>query len=177
MDFFTSLLVSIIVFIPIFYFYQKSSDDKKATHTNLLFDSTTKELTLNKRDSTNRKVLSVTELWNHTLNYEPEKYVYTGATVGGVHTGGVHKEGGYNYVTGTKTGKYHIWYSDGVRYETNDNSGFVHSIKLADMNLVKKAKESKCVSKYLQENMLVLEYKTLSKQECTAIISWLCGEE
>ena len=132
MDLFTSLLLGLIVCVPILYFYQKASDDKKATKINLDFNSSANELTLHKRDSTNRKVLSVTEVWNHTFNYEPEKIVYTGATVGGVHTGGFHKEGGYHTVSGTSTGMYQIWYDNGVAYETNYTSGGVNKVLLAN---------------------------------------------
>ena len=169
--------IGMIVFALIYGFIQNG---KRSTAANIVFDTKKNELTLKKQDPSSRKVLKVEEMWNHSINYEPERYVYTGATVGGVHTGGVHKEGGYNYLTGTSTGKYQIWYDNSMPYEYQNTSyrpsGGVESIKLADPKLVEKAKNSQYVSRYLHGDTLVLGYKTLSKQECKNIISWLCGE-
>ncbi len=176
MGFLIELLLGTVVMIVVILIYGSIQGGKKSTAVNMVFDQANHELTLKKQDSSNRKVLKVSEMWNHTINYEPEKYVYTGATVGGVHTGGVHKEGGYNYLSGTSTGKYEIWYDNSMPYETNFTSGGVQRIKLADYKLVANAKNNKYVSRYLQGNTLVLGYKTLSKQECKNIISWLCGE-
>jgi len=169
-------LIGLAVMVPILLLVGKSRDDKKTTASNLRYNEKTDELTLIYRDSTNRKVLKVEQIWNHTFNYEPEKMVYTGATVGGVHTGGFHKEGGYHTVSGTQTGKYQIYYDNGDRYDTNRTLGGVDSVKLANPQLIANAKADGFISKFLQNDTLVLKYGTLSKSDCQRILAWLCAE-
>lgn len=176
-DFFINLISWVIV-IGGFALYITSKNQKKATIQNLYYDEKTHELTLKKRDYTNKKVLRVEEIWNHSINYEPEKLVYTGATVGGVHTGGVHKEGGYNYYSGTSTGQYQVYYDNGDRYDTYTNRtlGGVEKVKLTNSQMIAQARANGFISKYLQGDTLVLGYRTGSKSDCKKIVAWLCGE-
>ena len=74
---------------------------------------------------------------DEVISYKPKEYVYTGATVGGVTTGGIHEQGGYNYVSGYRdTGRYQLQYEDEKfrRY-------LITKIQLSD-ELYNKAKES-----------------------------------
>lgn len=176
-DFFINLISWTIV-IGGFVLYFRSKDQKKATIVNLYYNEKSNELTLKKRDYTNKKVLRVEEIWNHSINYEPEKLVYTGATVGGVHTGGVHKEGGYNYYSGTSTGQYQVYYDNGDRYDTYTNRilGGVETVKLTDSQMIAQARANEFISKFLQGDTLVLGYRTGSKSDCKKIVAWLCGE-
>ena len=77
--------------------------------------------------------------------YEPEKYVYTGATVGGVTTGGIHKEGDYHYISSQEnTGRYYFNYCGKT----------VNKIELSD-RLLKMAKNSN-ISKYIEDKYIVI---------------------
>lgn len=55
---------------------------------------------------------TVTKSQNYSGTYHPEKVVYTGATVGGVHTGGIHKEEAYVSVKSSSNGNGYIEYFD-----------------------------------------------------------------
>ena len=174
-DFFINL-IAWVIFIGGFALYFSSQNQKKATKVNLQYNDKTHEITLKNRDLSNKKVLRVEEIWNHSINYEPERMVYTGASVGGVHTGGVHKEGGYNYLRGTSTGKYQVYYSNGDRYDPKRTFGGVDKVKLTNAQMIEEARANGFISKYLQGDTLVLGYRTLGKSDCKKIIEWLCGE-
>lgn len=171
-------IISWVIVIGGFALYVSSKNQKKTTKVNLQYNDKTYELTLINRDLSNKKVLRAEEIWNHSINYEPEKLVYTGATVGGVHTGGVHKEGGYNYLSGTSTGQYQVYYDNGDRYDTYTDRtlGGVEKVKLTNSQMIAQAKANEFISKYLQGDTLVLGYRTGSKSDCKKIIAWLCGE-
>lgn len=149
-------------------------------------------LSIKKRSSKFFKAFS-TKIITHTpMSYNPEKYIYTSATVGGITTGGIDKVGG-NYV---KTGKER----DTGKRELLYFGHKVERIQLTD-ELYKEAQAS-TIKKYLNdEKQIVVEEKAgiglvLSAQlygihssttasylyegyptaeKCREIITWICG--
>lgn len=135
------------------------------------------------------------EIRNHTIavrEREPEKYIYTSATVGGITTGGVDKVGGgYHKVMDMPTDKCKLLFLD---HE-------IERITLSD-ELCKEAKKSG-LKKYINgdgqiivdtgpsvqlldasarygvasaqaQNLASAGYP--SREKCKEIIAWLCGE-
>ncbi len=160
-------------------------------------------LTLKVRSPQNRNVLKIEAAYTYHTSYKPKQLVYTGATVGGITTGGFHEEGGYNYISGKEaTGKFNIYHlSDGV-YP-------VKKIRLTD-ELYEEAKSS-LISRYLNKNKEIIvitephfseidrkvienatsrgdskaaEYIATQKivdgyptrKKCEEILRWICGE-
>ena len=54
---------------------------------------------------------------DYTGTYHPEKTIYTGATVGGVHMGGFHTEEAYMHMQGRDNGKGYVKYKTGFGNE------------------------------------------------------------
>lgn len=176
---------------------------KKATKADLTYDKYAKKLLLHRRTATNKRVLSLEEVQDYTEHYEPEKLVYTGATVGGVHTGGFHTAGGYHYTKPAATGKYQI------RFDNTEISALITEIKLTDPKVVKKAQRDPFIQQFLSGDTLVLRHDAasqndrkikmameqnspeavmkfarqdyfrtlLTREECKKAIAWLCAEE
>ena len=88
------------------------------------------------------------------------------------------KRYGYNYLSGTSTGKYQVYYDNGDRYDTYTNRtlGGVEKVKLTNSQMIAQARANGFISKYLQGDTLVLGYRTGSKSDCKKIVAWLCGE-
>ena len=71
-------------------------------------------LVIKTRHSSLKDAFEVNASREVNVSYTPDRYVYTGATVGGVTTGGVTKlDGGYSLSTGAKTGDYYLTYKYG----------------------------------------------------------------
>lgn len=198
--FFVSLIISF--FTAIGYLYSQSNTRISALSTSL-YSKDTNTLTLFERSSKNAKVIKVEEMSDYNLTYHPSRIVYTGATVGGVHTGGFHETENYYSVDRRCTKKYHLTYN-GAGVKPEDYCP-IYIIKLSS-SMVKEAKENPNVSKYLtEENTLVLTNKAktnspvntalnqgktdtalqmtksdyysrqLSKKHCDAIRNWICS--
>ena len=89
-----------------------------------------KALELKKRSSVLDGAFSIEAERNVNLSYTPDKLVYTGATVGGITTGGFHVEqGGYSVSSGAKNGKYNLYFKYADYYGT-PLSQIVSTIKM-----------------------------------------------
>ena len=101
-------------------------------------------LIVKKRHSSLFDAIEVEACRTLNVSYTPDRYVYTGATVGGVHTGGVTKlDGGYSVRPGDKTGDYMLCFKYGKYNEFNNyrwSSEYLSCIVLtkSDFNLAKK---------------------------------------
>lgn len=136
-------------------------DNKASAASYLLYDKKTKVLTVTARKGVNANVIKVNELVDYNVNYHPSEMVYTGVTVGGVHTGAVHDVGNYYSLDGKKTQKYNLIYT-GIGVADGDY-GFINEIKL-DPSLIPDAKENEAISKYLnEEGVLILQNSASSK--------------
>lgn len=199
-----SLVLGTILFIGVYVAYDKYKQNankqvREAVKDTMRFNFSTGTLTLMERRGSNEMALKVRQMTDYNLKYHEAQYVYTGATVGGITTGGIHKTGDYHTIDSTSTGKYEICYKSG------DQLYPIKSIKLP-YEMVEKAKKDKLIQSFLKDNTLVLEKKTnnngelmesalnannttlamqiakkdyfdkqLTKEECTRIVNWIKG--
>ena len=92
----------------------------------------------------------VRQAQTYTGTYHPEKIVYTGATVGGVHTGGIHKEEAYVSTKSSANGNGYI--------EIVMNSSWkerVDSITLPK-RLLKEAKKNPVLAELIKDDKIML---------------------
>lgn len=120
------------------------------------YDDKSGQLTIMKRGEINRGRLHIEPMRNYQTKYNPEKYVYTGATVGGVTMGGIHKKDAYYSIASmNKTGRYSIEYLDwGTGSLVKKLVG--GSIQLTD-ELFEEAKKSIVMSLYLDNDKKTIE--------------------
>lgn len=172
----------------------------------LSYDVYTKTLTLKERNPANANVIKVERMMDYNLKYHPSEIVYTGVTVGGIHTGGFHDRGNYISIDGKRTQKYRLIYN-GVGV-TSEQSCPIEIIKL-EGNLTDKAKNNSLIRQYLDSNgMLVLKNNVksenaqfivsamevknidaamefakedyynqqLTKEQCDSVKNWICSK-
>lgn len=158
MSTFTSIAIVFGIVILFFVIKIKRSNAaiSKAFENNntLAYDDTCHLLTLQRRSSTVQSALTVEASHNVNLTSVPDKLVYTGATVGGVSTGGFHVQKGGNYASlGGKTGAYYISYK--FAEESHDDYGIhqyipalVSFVELTDYDF-DLAKDNSILKKYI----------------------------
>lgn len=146
-----------------------------------------------KRDPYIRKIISVTAEREVGATYTPDKIIYTGATVGGVTTGGISTiPGGYTIHSGKKTGNYYMWHNYAKLYASGWEGSRICSIVLSP-NDYQIAKKDPILSKYVISKQTLEDGKRLdieslknskalvvysaSKEDCNYILSWLCNEK
>ena len=196
-------LVWIIACIAIAVSHQNDIKQIEEAHETLRFHYSTvsKSLDITNRTSDFSKLILSRRLKNTYLKDVPEKYVYTGASVGGVTTGGVRKVGGYTDGLDYDTDKYELVLRD-VRTKINGKKVIQsHVIKTIYLNneLLEEAKNSDIECYIKGRNIVVVEeveipsnLKYLSgtqaanmlkayesegyptKEKCEAIWEWLC---
>jgi len=160
-------------------------------------------LWITKRNPYFAKIIKIIPHKMNITAYKPESYVYTGATVGGITTGGFHKEGGYNYIASTiKTEKCALVFGRKKGVE-------IKSIYLTP-ELAKEARKSFTIKDYVTDsNYIMVEneieisdyekklffesakanspshYNIASRHayerapdraKCEAILEWICGK-
>ena len=118
-----------------------------------------------------KKSLFTKAYMEDNYGYKKEKYVYTGASVGGVTMGGVHKTGG-NYIEAVKTSKVQLmFYScDPAKKSTLYDKNIVRKIRLSSDDLIKKAQESP-ISKYLKNDCIIVEKEIDNKRLNSALLT------
>ncbi len=87
---------------------------KSRREAECFYSESQKRLHITTRVGSNKKVLCLTEYRADNYGYTPEKLVYTGATFGGITTGGFHKEGGLYANKGVRSGRYVLNYLEGA---------------------------------------------------------------
>ena len=160
-------------------------------------------LLVKERAAVNKKALKVTRKSNYAFTYHPERTVYTGATVGGVTTGGFHTEKAHHTYSVSPSDKYvlnYIWLSE-------SSPSAIKEIQLESQVLIEEARKTPVVQSFLECNKLnlqkpmsketaeriaalvrnadettkmnvLMQYNAqdgLSKREADAIFNWLCG--
>lgn len=204
-----SLVLGTILFIGVYVAYDEYKQNarkqvREAVKDTMKYNISTETLTLMERRDSNDMALRIRQMTDYNLKYHEAQYVYTGATVGGITTGGIHKTGDYHTIDSTSTGKYEICYKGGDLLNP-DRLCPIKSIKLT-YEMVEKAKKDKLIQSFLKDNTLVLEKKTnnngelmksalnannttlamqiakkdyfdkqLTKEECTQIVNWIKG--
>jgi len=203
-DFLTFL--SIVISIAVVILFEKIRAKRKAAAISYLsYDKKTKTLTVRDRKPENAHVIKVAEMVDYNLTYHPSEIVYTGVTVGGVHTGGFCDIGNYHTIDGTSTKKYHLIYRGAD--VTSEDYCPIEVIKLHS-SLVNAAKKTADINQYLSpdgtltlSNNVKSKYaqqieaatkqgnvdlaiklakadyfnQQLSKEQCTAIKDWICS--
>lgn len=137
------------------------------SHSNFSRNGDEKCITLHARVKDNKNYISIKRFQQQYVKDHEAQLVYTGATVGGVHTGGFHVEEAYSsFHGGSITDRFYFWVSDG------NKKGFILEKVALDEGLVNEAKQHPVVSRFLKENTLVLQYdneKTKLTEEESAI--------
>ena len=120
------LFGGLLLWLLIIYLRSRT-EEKEATVARQTFsyDSYTHCLTIKERTAELLNVVTIQEERNVIAKYRPDRIIYTGATVGGITTGGFHTEkGGYSLDFGEKTGYYYLSYKYAEdRITTNPNPG------------------------------------------------------
>lgn len=173
---------------------------------NFSYDHIRKHLVVKNRCPKNAAAFGVKDYKRRNYSEVPAKLVYTGATVGGITTGGVHLSGGYTSVAnGIKSGKCVLLYSwyDGQEVQTgevetiavsdgsNDNyNGLKISkyVRKGKIIVVDNKAKTKMAGLLVHLNMSTKSATTLnmhedaviedypSEEKCLEIVSWICGE-
>lgn len=161
-------------------------------------------LSIAKRDALFKKVISIVPHHSYTATTKPKEYVYTSVTVSSVTTGGVHEEGGYNYVSSTcRTAKWDLQYKNRFKeviYRIQLTPALAEEArKCAQIKGFLNKRGQIVVSKYIpmsaSDRQAYLDsavsgsakmYNIQSKysemaapsfEECKTIMEWLCGKE
>ncbi len=92
--------------------------------------------------------------------YHPSETVYTGATVGGIHTGGVHKTEAYYTQGARRSGNAKVY----CYYAKDCSPFFIERIKL-NGELLKKARQNDDICELLSSGYLYLIEKSDSKSQ------------
>ncbi len=92
-------------------------------------------------------VFSTLDMTDDIYSYHPTKVTYTGATVGGVHTGGFNVDGAHYTKSQSKSGRCAIKFS----YATDAKEFVVFKIKLND-RLLNEIRKNEAIKMYLDEN-------------------------
>ena len=177
-------ILLIIILSPILAFIWIMIENRTKKDLNFSFKDFT--LSITKRDTRFSQIVKIIEDTTAIATYSPEKYIYTGVTVGGITTGGVSKVGGYG-TKAVKNGRYNLEL-------VNQRGGTIQRIKLTP-KLSQKARES-VVAQYLSEQgdeiIVVLPYDSKingkevgvfsperrpTYEKCKDILNWLCMKE
>ena len=106
----------------------RTNSDIKSRERVYSYDKETATLTVHKRSKEVGKVISIEKLSDYSLQYHPSQMVYTGATVGGIHTGGFHKTEACYTAKTFSTKKAKLNYTNEL---DSLNHGQIEMIKLA----------------------------------------------
>lgn len=127
--------------------------------------------------------IKIEEGRDYTTKDVPDKLIYTGATVGGVTTGGFHtQKGGIAITSMKKNGKYNLCYKLIPSYEYQDNS--ITFIELTDSDF-KKFQETRINHLITSEEKKkhynltgknIVNASDLSKEAAYALKDWLSGQ-
>lgn len=147
------LLICLLMWLfgTLIYAYKEAMNEiKEAEEYGKLSDNYV--LQLKKRGTKWADFLKIHDEKNYIMDYEPKRYIFTSATVGGITTGGVDTVGGYNYVSGSVDSDKCTLHFLGHKIEV---------IQLTDA-LYKKAQKSE-IEKYLNnKKQIVVEDKDAS---------------
>lgn len=160
-----ALIVAIITFFATDMTYgQYLMKKEKILSQHMTINETDESATLFQRSEISASLLKMEPIYTTNTKHHDAKLVYTGATVGGVHTGGFHTTKAYLSDTYTGTsGKYHIFVK-----QDNGKVVEIKKIKLTKQ-LLSEAKHSPSIRKFIVNNEISLRYDNdetkLTKEE------------
>jgi len=151
-----AVIISTIVLGIIKYAISSAQYKKQKENENyIIFNEDTDSAKLLKRSEMSASLLTIETIQNTYTKYNPSKMVYTGATVGGVTTGGIHTtEAHLSTKVGGDSGKCHI-----IAKGKDKKIVEVKNIELSK-ELLSEAKKDKAISKFIVGDKLVLRYNT-----------------
>lgn len=114
------------------------------------YDKANETLRLNKRDKDNAYLIKKSSITNTNYSYHAPKMVYTGATVGGVTTGGWHEEKAYYSQEVSDSGKSKL------KFKGKDGGTIKKIILTAD--LIASAKQQSDIKQFLKDDTLELQH-------------------
>lgn len=198
-------IMALAIGIGLFYLFYtiQSEKSKEATAAanagkkSFTYNNKSNLLVLKNRTPILQSSLTVEAHHEVNLTSVPDKLVYTGATVGGITTGGFHVQKGGNYLSlGRKTGEYYITYKYAESYEDGGiqkyHSGIVSFVELTDSDFTL-AKNNNVLKKYIASpetketfsrfyncNQLancahLLYLSQLSRVNAEYIVKWMAG--
>lgn len=160
-----AFIAMIIAFIAFEIAYgQYHMKKEKILSQHMTINETDESATLFQRSEISASLLKMEPIYTTNTKHHDAKLVYTGATVGGVHTGGFHTTKAYLSDTYTGTsGKYHIFVK-----QDNGKVVEIKKIKLTKQ-LLSEAKHSPSIRKFIVNNEISLRYDNdetkLTKEE------------
>ena len=198
-------IMALALGIGIFYLFytiqgEKSKEATAAANTgkkSFTYNNKSHLLVLKNRAPILQSSLTVEAHHEVNITSVPDKLVYTGATVGGITTGGFHVQKGGNYLSlGRKTGEYYITYKyaesyedGGIRKYRSDSISFIElsesDFALAEKDRILKqyiaSPETKeTFSRFYNCNQLascahLLYLSHLSRVNAEYIVKWMAG--
>lgn len=140
------------VFVAVETYYEKLQKREK---DHIIINEKDKTAELFKRSDVSASYLSFAEHDISYTKYNPSQLVYTGATVGGIHTGGFHTtKAHYSSHSQGRAGKYYIYSKD-----HNGKVVIIQKIILTE-ELLEEASKSATIKKFIVGNCLELKYDT-----------------
>ena len=120
---------------------------------------------------------------DYTYKGVPDKLIYTGATVGGVTTGGFHvQKGGIAITSMKKNGKFFLSYALIPSYEYKDPTLDFIELTASDFKEFQKTRINHLVTSeekkkdYKLTGKNIIDASGLSKDAAYALKDWLCGQ-
>lgn len=189
--------ILMMVFIIIAYFVWACKREREG-----FYNTEKRTFHLRARGPALRNHIVIKPYKHPSLKNNPAKLVYTGATVGGVTTGGFHVNEAYTSISGyTKTDKFELHYENkGVidtieaSFDINDSPN-IKKFKKGKNKLVlekrhARKKMDEISAEHLQQALINEDYETasyytrdsiiaskLTREDCERVLAWLCGED
>ena len=180
MAFFIIGFIAALVFVVYFSIKSRKINDQEHFKAKdyFVFSKFKNCLQIKKRDAFAYAVLSVEESRNINVSYTPDKLVYTGATVGGITTGGVHvQKGGYTMQVGAKNGRYYISYKYGDFVDSKPVSAYVGCLELSDTDF-EIAMHDSTLKKYISpEKKNYINLVSVTLEDARYIIAWIANDK
>ena len=182
-------IIACIVAIAYLLYRMSGSGIKKLTEQNKEYDSYytflsdtrgANRLIIRKRGSLAQKAIKINAKHEIHCKEIPDKLIYTGATVGGITTGGFHvQKGGTQILMGKKTGQYYLSYELLPSYQNTSgiivfiilNDSDFEELNKTELSQLVATKEEKDWYKISDKN--VIDVRDLSQNQAKALVSWL----
>lgn len=145
--------VSIFIIAAVPCLFLMAAANHRRPTDGIRYDKDEKTLYLRERLKANRDYMKLVNVPAEYRTDHPAELVYTGATVGGVHTGGFHVEEAYTSSRNIGSDRYVIWFTSG------EDAFIVKQVVLFDDALIREAKAHPQLRQFLQGDTLVLKYK------------------
>ena len=156
-DYVAVLIATVVVMVYGTFRLRKTGDTEKAKAL-ITFVENDELLIVKECSSLNKNLLYISRYQETHLKYNPATATYTGATVGGVTTGGWDfQEAHYSIQGGAITDKFILWYR-----KNDKESKIVEKVELSSQ-LAELAKKDKALRQFLKGNTLYITKQSENK--------------